>query len=44
MDEGREVITQQEATRDSVGLLGGTKRDERAMKPWHTLVLVTPVR
>jgi len=44
MNEGREVTTQQKDTRGSVGLLGRTKRDERATKTWHTLMHVTPVR
>jgi len=43
MDEERKVTTQQEDTRDSIGLLGEKERDKRATKPCHTLVHVIPV-
>jgi hypothetical protein len=33
IDEGREVTTQHEDIRGSIGLLGQTKRDELATKP-----------
>jgi hypothetical protein len=43
VDQRSEVTTQQEDTRGSIGLTGHTIGEERATKPWHTLLHVKPV-